>query len=357
MQLPPPVHGASLVNKSIMDSEKINKVFSCTFVNISLAKGLENLGGWSIKKGALFIILLLRILYNFLVNKYDAIYITLSPHGGAFYKDSILLFIAKLFCKNRIIHLHGKGIKAEISQKKIKRLYYRYLFSGCKIFHLSQILTSDIECLVDRENIHIVPNGIQDNLMQKHQYNVSNPIILYVSNLVPSKGALDFLKACDILKRENFSFRASLAGGCSSKIFLHSCQSFIKENKLDSHVELLGPVYGNKKQDLFLSSDVFILPTYFKNECFPLSILEAMSYSLPIISTNEGAIPELVQNDFNGYLCEKQSPESIAKCLKKLLLDNKKIIRFGKNSYLHYSKNYTLECFENNFIQAIKAVI
>lgn len=357
MQLPPPVHGASIVNKNIKDSEKINKEFSCTFLNISLAKSLENLGGWSIKKGASFIILLLNILRQLFVNKYDAIYITLSPHGGAFYKDSIILFISKLFCKNRVIHLHGKGIKAEISKNKIKRFFYNFVFSKCNVFHLSEILVSDIGDLVNRDNIHIVPNGIRDNLMHRTQYGADNPIILYISNLVPSKGALDFLKACDILKKEKLPFRAFLAGDSPSKSFLNSCQAFIKEKDLDKDVELLGPVYGDKKQELLLSSDVFILPTYFKNECFPLSILEAMSYSLPIVSTDEGAISELVKNDFNGYLCDKQSPESIARCLKKLLLDRNKISKLGKNSYLHYSKNYTLDCFENNFIQAIKAVI
>lgn len=57
------------------------------------------------------------------------------------------------------------------------------------------------------------------------------------------------------------------------------------------------------------------------NECFPLVILEAMEYKLPVISTNEGGIPDIVKDGENGLICEKQNPYSLADCIAKLLDD------------------------------------
>ena len=59
----------------------------------------------------------------------------------------------------------------------------------------------------------------------------------------------------------------------------------------------MGRKYGEEKERLFRESDIFVFPTYYDIECFPLVLLEAMQYGLPCVNTDEGGIRDIVVND------------------------------------------------------------
>ena len=353
MQLPPPVHGASLVNQNIKNSSKISSVFHCHFVNISLAVNLESIGKGSIIKLVKFISLFFSIFYKLATNKFDAVYITLSPHGGAFYKDSILLLLAKIFCSKRVIHLHGKGIKAEANSSQFKNKLYNFVFNKCSVIHLAESLLFDINFLRGIDKLYILPNGVPYIYSKNKSH--KNPVasLLYISNLVPTKGAFDFIKACKLLLDNGYYFEANLAGAHSSAEFLNECKKYIDANGLGEAVNLLGPAYGEDKEKLLASADIFILPTYYRNECFPLSILEAMSYGLPVISTNEGAINNIIQDGHNGFIIKKKSPLSLFKAISKLLDNNDVKAEMSTNAKSVFENKYMLNIFEDNFIKII----
>ena len=67
------------------------------------------------------------------------------------------------------------------------------------------------------------------------------------------------------------------------------------------------------------SSDIFVFPTYYYNECFPLVLLEAMQMHLPCISTTEGGISSIIRHGENGYLVERNNPTALANSIEKLL--------------------------------------
>ena len=69
-----------------------------------------------------------------------------------------------------------------------------------------------------------------------------------------------------------------------------------KANNLFANVFFHGFVSGKKKMELFKNANIFAFPTRYKNETFPLSILESLSYGVPIIATNEGSIPDILDN-------------------------------------------------------------
>jgi glycosyltransferase involved in cell wall biosynthesis len=75
---------------------------------------------------------------------------------------------------------------------------------------------------------------------------------------------------------------------------------------------------------------VFFLPSY--TEAMPMSILEAMGYGLPVVSTNVGGIPQLVQQEENGYLCQPGDVQSFADALIRLLQDPQLREEMGKRS-------------------------
>ena len=105
----------------------------------------------------------------------------------------------------------------------------------------------------------------------------------------------------------------------------------IKEYGLDKIVEYVGWVTGNKKIKLLNNADVYILPSY--SEGLPISILEAMSYKMPIIATNVGGIPEIVLNSQNGYLITPGDQQALKDSIDKMLLSDIRRKEMGEISY------------------------
>lgn len=119
----------------------------------------------------------------------------------------------------------------------------------------------------------------------------------------------------------------------------------IKKNNLQNHVFLIGKVQFREKTDFFESLDLFVLPSIsLKNDQdgIPVVLMEAISYGLPIISTDVSGIPEICIDDYNGYLIEEKSVDAIVKSVEKLIVSDKKRIEFSNNSFLK-SEEYDID--------------
>ena len=128
---------------------------------------------------------------------------------------------------------------------------------------------------------------------------------------------------------------------------------FLKDNDLSDNVIYLGIIKGEQKKLAFRESDVFGFPSYFHSESFPLVLIEAMSYGLPIISTKWRGIVEMVEDGINGYLVDIKSPYVLAEKFK-LLFENVGLRQeLGRNARDLFIKNYEihrhLQLMENLF--------
>ena len=121
----------------------------------------------------------------------------------------------------------------------------------------------------------------------------------------------------------------------------------VDKRNLNDRIAYVGRKVGEEKEAFFRQSDVFVFPTYYYNECFPLVILEAMEYKLPVISTNEGGIPDMVKDGENGLICEKQNPVSLADCIAKLSDDEELRVKMGSAGHEKFCREFTLDKFEN----------
>ena len=91
-----------------------------------------------------------------------------------------------------------------------------------------------------------------------------------------------------------------------------------------------GWISGEHKIRLLNQANAYILPSY--NEGLPISILEAMSYQLPIISTKVGGIPEIVKDGVNGYLIEPGNKQQLKSAIDKLIFDKSIRVSMGLTS-------------------------
>jgi glycosyltransferase involved in cell wall biosynthesis len=358
-KLPPPINGATVVNNNIFSSTKIKKQFACTFINYGTTKKTTLSGKLTINKFVIYLNALGRFLIKVLFNRYDLVYLTIAPTGTAFFKDSIFVLFSKIFSSRVIIHLHGKGIRNAAEKNSILNYYYKWIFKNTKVICLSEILMKDIQEIY-LEKPFILPNGIG---VPEGDWKINDkkieviPKIIYLSNFIKSKGVLDLIEALEILKRNDINFSAQLIGAPSDEIDIIKITKLIKNKKLDQFIDFVGPKYHEEKYSVLSEANIFVFPTYYVHECFPLVILEAMAFGLPVISTSEGAISEIVEDGITGYIIGKKAPKEIASKIIELVNQPEVYANMSRNSRAKYNKSYTLQQFEDNLIKIFSKVI
>ena len=183
------------------------------------------------------------------------------------------------------------------------------------------------------------------------------PRLLFLSNLIESKGIYVLLEACRMLKEEGVAFHCDYVGGESKLISGEAFRSAIAERGLTDCVTYHGPQYGAAKDRFFREADIFVFPTFYDNECFPLVLVEAMQHRLPVISTMEGGIPDIVTDGVNGFVCPQRDVQALAEALRKLIAEPQMRVAMGQRGYELYRERMTLEVFEMRFTQALRSIL
>lgn len=355
-QLPPPLHGASMMNSHILNSRLLRNNFNIESVNLHFAESVQELGKFSLEKVYRTFIYAIEIVKKVIRHKPDLVYFNLTPKGFAFYRDSFYVFLLKLLGRKIVFHLQSKGIRENTGKSLIKKQLYRMVFKNTSIICLSPKLTDDFTD-VYKSIPFFVPNGIEVEPQSTNKENKqidSAPQILYLSHYLRSKGILVLIEALGILKKRGNKFNARLIGP-PADLTEQDLQAAIDFNNLKDIVEVAGPRYGEDKFHEFQKADLFVFPSY--NEVFGLVILEAMQFSLPVVSTIEGAIPDIIVDNETGFLVEKQNPKKLADKIEILLNDRELRVRMGKEGYKRFLNNYTIDKFESNIFETIQTIL
>jgi glycosyltransferase involved in cell wall biosynthesis len=151
---------------------------------------------------------------------------------------------------------------------------------------------------------------------------------------------------------QGVAFNATFAGAANGACLDEFTRS-VRTLGLEERVRFIGPAYGDQKDELFRTHDVFVLPTFYAQEAFPLVVLEAMQWGLPVVSTTEGAIPEIVQDGVTGYVVPQRDPAALAARLATLLGSDELMRGMGLNARKRFLARYTLEHFETRLTAAL----
>lgn len=352
ISLPPPYYGSNISSKNLISSALINNEFYLDILPISYNTKSENVGKLNIKKPIL-ILKFFFIIFKKAFQKHDLVYYVPAIKGIAFVRDFFLLLPLKLRKKNILIHLRGKGISNNAAKSKFYKFLYKYFFKNTSVICLSERLVYDIKEVFNGP-VYIVNNGIKQETYPEKKHKHEIPVILFLSNFIETKGILDLLKAAHLLKLQNLDFKLDLVGAPRFKI-MSKINHLIEEYNLQDNILSIGPKYGNEKKEAFQNADIFVLPTY--NEAWGLVNLEAMQASLPVISTNEGAIPDIIDDNVTGFIIKKQDPVDLAEKIAILLKDEKLRVEMGKKGKEKFLNNFTYEITEKKIIEVFNQVI
>lgn len=354
----PPRHGAAKVGDFIGDSINLQKEYECKFITIKSSDTLSDIGKINLKKIYLVLELYVRVFFALVSFRPKKIYYTSSVNGAAFYRDVFISTLWKIYATIAKIdvfhHYHTKGIDKFISKSKLNFMLTNFFLKDANLVLLSPLLKKDFDKIKTYKKVLYLPNGIENHLsdIEFESYisekDFGDIHILYLSNMIKSKGYFAVLELAKKIKNKKYIFH--FAGGWQNREDEAEFFNFIEINHLKDMVVFHGFVDGVKKDKLFKQASIFIFPTKYENEAFPLSILEAFSYGIPAVSTNEGSIPSII-DEKSGLVVEDLDFLSEAVDDALGMFANINTARYCRKRYLD---NFSLEIFEKRLVKIFK---
>jgi glycosyltransferase involved in cell wall biosynthesis len=364
--LPPPINGQTLAFQALIDG------LDAKVLTLSGMKAKN----FKIKttKILIYLRLLIRLIGIISFKKY-VVYHTLSQSKEGFMRDFPIVFISKLFGCKVIGHIHGGNYDGFYQNQNtfFQTLIRKMLIQIDSIIVLSENMKKMFDFVPEIcFKIKVVNNGLpwyfEDNLLKikRLPQNNQEPIkILFLSNLIESKGYLDVLEATQILvNRYGYNVQTDFCGDFGyyndARRFdnladaKHYFFDFISKNNLQNHINYHGVVTGEKKKQLLEEAHFFILPTNYINEGQPISIIEAMAYRCVILTTHYRGISEMITPNDSGVYVDFGSPESIALEVKKIIEKPAEFQKISEGGHQVFQEKFTKEKHLRALIDEIK---
>lgn len=238
------------------------------------------------------------------------------------------------------INLHGK-IPARARQ----------IVSASKratgILSVSQALADEMVNIgVNKEKIHVIYNGVDHQkfrINQAESDQIMVDYILYVGNLKKEKGVMELLNGFAAIHKKHPALKLLYAGpgNMSSQI-----RSQAKSMALSDKVELLGSVDHDQLPQLISQARVLALPSY--NEGVPNVVLEAMACGTPVLVSDVGGIPEVVDEHICGKIIPSKCETAVAEGLDAILS-----AQWSKENIQQHSQQFSWQNNKHQLLQML----
>lgn len=324
--VPPPTGGIASVMEDIIHSPLSQKY---EFDVFSTSLPAPN---WMRGPVTKILFRLLRFLQLFLrILKTRPCLVHVQSSGSGFFVTALYGVVARVAFARVLFHLHGTDwAKFYPNRRPWPRFLIRNLLQTPN--HIVVLYSLWVDSLIEigvRTPVAVLKNFIHDipppeqALVESTRKDLGldkdSFVVLSVGSVGKRKGAFDILNAIPQIVSEEKSVRFIVAGGEEFPGEMDQVREVVKREELHHWVSLLGEVERPKIPLLFAAADVFLLPSH--NEGLPISIIEALRSSVPVVTTPVGGIPDMVENGVSGLLIQPRDPDGIAEAILRLRRD------------------------------------
>lgn len=292
-----------------------------------------------------------KILYLVIINKYDIVHI----HGSDIVSSKRKYYffrLVKLFCSKTIYHFHGASFLEQYPyasarwQSRIKYLFEQVNLVIC----LSNSWKSAIETIAPEAAIKVVPNAVSIPEVHRWERTSSQLTILFMGLIGERKGIFDLLVVFKLLIQRHPDIILRIGGNGEVKKLLKEIQTL----GIQKNVRYMGWINDKKKDKLLRMTDIFVLPSY--GEGMPMSVLEAMSYGIPVVSTTIGGIPELVVDGISGFLIKPGDSSALYEKLDQMITNQELRKDFGYRGRQIVERNHDINSIAKKIVKIFKAL-
>lgn len=251
---------------------------------------------------------------------------------------------------------HALDIYADpiILKEKLKRADF---VVTCSQFNKKYLL-SLCKCIPE-EKIHMLYHGIPiDKFDINERKEDDESLILSVGRLVEKKGFPYLIEACKILKERGYKFKCIIVGDGTE---YNKLNKLVENYNLDKIVILTKALPFDEIMKLYKKASIFVLPCIIAlnndRDGIPNTILEAMAFGIPVISTKISGIPEVIEDMKTGLLIKEGDKEILAEAIERLIKDKPLRDKLGKNGRVKVIERFDLEKNTKELINLFKEKI
>lgn len=275
-----------------------------------------------------------------------------------------LISLVKLRClikkeKIQVIHTHsGKvllltilanwGLEAKIISFRHnaiankKDFLHRFIYSHTDAFVCVSKVVYDEQIKnvlpKEKEKFYIVHNGVfVKNVIPRDSVIREDVRVGYAGRIEKNKGLEDLVKAMSLLKGNRVSLHVA---GNDETSFAQYLKCQLSENYTNVSVKWYG--YIKNIDEFYEVVDVMVVPSVVK-EAFGLTICEAMYRGIPVITTNNGAQKEIIDDGIDGLLVAPRNPIALKDALQRVISDNNLAKAIGEKAKEKVIKNFTMD--------------
>lgn len=279
-----------------------------------------------------------------------------TSRAAAFLKD--MLFAGLLRCffgVPTILHINSSDATSILigHTRCLRRFQLRVLEYCCdRLVVLSDNVLNDFAAILGgragerfRSRCTVLRNFTPlPDVFRRHREEIDCVRVFYIGNIGREKGIHDVIHAASQLKAgRDLPFKLILAGSFNDQREEHRVRKLVADYDLHDTVVFPGTVYGRKKEEAFLEADIFVLPSY--SEGIPLSMLEAMSYGLPVVVSGVGGIPEVVRDGQEGRIIKAGDVDGLCRALCDLIESGEYRRRMGAAARRRIAAHHTVEIY------------
>lgn len=248
--------------------------------------------------------------------------------------------------------------------KMKKKILIKNLKAATEIASTSHVMKKHTENFINNKIIHVTPFGIDLNKFRPIQeLNKENINIGIVKTLTKKYGIKYLIKAVKLLlERLNSESLLSIKENIRLVIVgdgneSESLKNLANDLKIDNITEFVGRISYENVPDYLNSFDVFCVPSIYDSESFGVAAVEASACGLPVVASNVGGLPEVIEDGVTGYIVPPKSSEKIADKLYDLVINKEKRNELGRNGRERvkrlYDWNKNVEKMENIYIDLV----
>lgn len=359
-QTPPPFHGQAVATKILFDHDWPGlKVLR---LRMAYSSGEADVGKFGIGKLLHLMGLVLKSWWILLRNRPCCLYYPpASPNIIPVLRDIVYLFAVRPFSRGIILHYHAGGLPTFVhSLTPFLRILARCAYGRAKAsIEISKSRIAPDVAFAAVHEFHVA-NGLDvpDISKDGESATACNAFhILYIAGLRETKGVMDIVHTAKALKERGIAVIFDVAGPWQEEDTQRRFEVAVAEADVADRIVMHGRVTGEEKWALYRDASLFFFPSYYESENFPLVLIEAMAFGLPVVATRWRGIPEMVIDGNTGILCDVKSPVQFADAIDQIMSDKVLHEAMSADARVRYASNYTQEAFLVDMRRVFDAVI
>ena len=343
-QTPPSYHGQSVVTAMLFDHDwgelKVERL------RMSYSDTIDAVGKAGVGKVLHLLTLIFKTWWIVLTKRPRVLYyLPASANKIPVIRDIVYLGLIRWLFPKTVFHYHAGGLPEYLETAGLLGGIARRVYSKADLsIEICRTEHSPGRMFGAKQTTYIA-NGLDVELLPRSRPDDAELRVLFLGALNEGKGVLDVIRATKLARAKGSQFHVHMVGAWASDEFRKEAEALVVSEGLVDVVHFPGPMKGTDKWQAYADAELFIFPSHYQSENFPLVIIEAMAFGLPVVSTTWRGIPQLVGDSGAAILCDINAPDQYASAIGEVLKHSEKRQRMGEAALKHYENHYTRDKF------------